>query len=101
MLALKLAPTMKVHAETVTVTEAANEVIDSGVSVFDELDSGVGARIGARIGGALQRLASEGGQQVICVTHLPQVAAHGRAVQVEPMKPVLKASGSMLVETEI
>jgi len=50
----------------------------------------------ALIGGALQRLASDGGQQVICVTHLPQVAAYGRAVQVEPMNPVLNAPGYML-----
>jgi DNA repair ATPase RecN len=61
---------------TRTGQEAANSnamLISGGVSIFDELDSGVGARIGARIGAALQRLASKGGQQVLCVTHLPQV----------------------------
>ncbi|GAQ81284.1 putative DNA recombination/repair protein [Klebsormidium nitens] len=45
------------------------------VAVFDELDSGVGGRIGARLGSSLRRLASAG-HQVLCVTHLPQVAAY-------------------------
>eukprot|EP00899_Mesostigma_viride_P015890 jgi/Mesvir1/24301/Mv10991-RA.1 len=48
---------------------------DGGLSiaVFDELDSGVGGRIGGRVGVSLHRLCSTG-HQVICVTHLPQVA---------------------------
>ena len=45
------------------------------VSLFDEADSGVGGAAGAAVGAALRRLAREGGQQVLCVTHLPQVAA--------------------------
>jgi len=96
MLALKLAPAMRAEAAAVaagsecddetgsTSRHVTGSVLDAAVvshsgnvSVFDELDSGVGARIGARIGAALQRLSSKGGQQVLCVTHLPQVAAHG------------------------
>jgi DNA repair protein RecN (Recombination protein N) len=46
------------------------------ISVFDELDSGVGGRIGTQIGEALRQL-TKSGTQVICVTHLPQVAACG------------------------
>ena len=49
----------------------------SRISVFDELDSGVGARIGDKIGASLRMLADKGNQQVLCVTHLPQVAAYG------------------------
>lgn len=41
--------------------------------VFDEVDSGVGGRLGAVIGGKLARLA--GGRSVVVVTHTPQVAA--------------------------
>jgi hypothetical protein len=52
-------------------------VESSIISVFDELDSGVGARIGDKIGASLRLLADKGNQQVLCVTHLPQVAAYG------------------------
>jgi len=43
--------------------------------VFDEVDSGIGGAIAEVVGQKLRRL---GGQrQVLCVTHLPQVAAQG------------------------
>lgn len=45
--------------------------------VFDEVDSGVGGGEAAVLGHKLQRVA--GGGQVLAVTHLPQVAAHGDA----------------------
>ena len=43
--------------------------------VLDEVDEGVGGRAGAVVGEALRRLAAR--HQVLCVTHLPQVAAFG------------------------
>ena len=54
---------------------STNAATHAATSVFDELDSGVGARVGKKIGAALRSLATSGGQQVLCVTHLPQVAA--------------------------
>ncbi len=45
------------------------------LAVFDEVDEGVGGRAGGLVGEALARLAQR--HQVLCVTHLPQVAAHG------------------------
>jgi DNA repair protein RecN (Recombination protein N) len=45
------------------------------VIVYDEVDSGVGGRLGAVIGAKLARLAQ--GRSVIAVTHTPQLAAHG------------------------
>ena len=42
--------------------------------VFDEIDTGVGGRLGAAIGRKLAELAQH--HQVICVTHLPQVASY-------------------------
>ena len=42
--------------------------------VFDEIDTGVGGRLGAAIGRKLAELAEH--HQVICVTHLPQVASY-------------------------
>lgn len=43
--------------------------------VLDEVDEGVGGRAGALVGAALERLAAR--HQVLCITHLPQVAAFG------------------------
>ena len=43
--------------------------------VFDEVDEGVGGRAGALVGAALARLARR--HRVLCITHLPQVAAFG------------------------
>ena len=41
--------------------------------VFDEIDTGISGRVGAAVGEKLWRLS--GNHQVICVTHLPQLAA--------------------------
>jgi len=41
--------------------------------VFDEVDSGIGGAVAATVGQLLQTLGSD--RQVLCVTHLPQVAA--------------------------
>lgn len=43
------------------------------VLVFDEVDAGVGGRTADRVGQALAELAEA--HQVLCITHLPQVAA--------------------------
>ncbi|MDN5865431.1 MAG: DNA repair protein RecN [Gammaproteobacteria bacterium] len=43
------------------------------VMVFDEVDAGVSGRVAELVGRELKRLAA--GAQVLCVTHLPQVAA--------------------------
>jgi DNA repair protein RecN (Recombination protein N) len=46
--------------------------------IFDEIDVGVGGRTGPMVGEKLWAVASRG-HQVLCVTHLPQVAAHADA----------------------
>ena len=43
------------------------------ILVFDEVDANVGGEIGASVGRELKKLSK--GRQVLCVTHLPQVAA--------------------------
>jgi DNA repair protein RecN (Recombination protein N) len=47
------------------------------VLIFDEIDENVGGQTAQVVGLKLSELA--GYHQVICITHLPQVAAHGRA----------------------
>jgi DNA repair protein RecN (Recombination protein N) len=43
--------------------------------IFDEVDSGIGGAVAETVGKYLRQLASN--KQVLCVTHLPQVAAQG------------------------
>ena len=47
------------------------------VLVFDEIDSNVGGEMGSAIGAKLSTVAEQ--HQVLCITHLPQVAVHGAA----------------------
>ena len=41
--------------------------------IFDEVDAGVGGRLGPKVAGNLERLGDH--HQVLCVTHLPAIAA--------------------------
>ncbi len=43
--------------------------------IFDEVDSGIGGAVAEVVGRLLRRLGET--RQVLCVTHLPQVAALG------------------------
>ena len=55
--------------------------------IFDEIDQGIGGRVGAVVGRKLWGLTAIGHQpreaavshQVICITHLPQLAGYGDA----------------------
>ena len=46
-----------------------------GSLVFDEIDAGIGGAVAETIGKSLRQLGKQ--RQVLCVTHLPQVAANG------------------------
>jgi DNA repair protein RecN (Recombination protein N) len=47
--------------------------------IFDEIDQGIGGRVGDIVGQKLWGLTAVGGHQVIVVTHLPQLAGYGDA----------------------
>jgi DNA repair protein RecN (Recombination protein N) len=56
--------------KTLASTDAPGKTL-----VFDEVDAGIGGAVADVVGNRLQRL---GGRfQVLCITHLPQIAAHG------------------------
>jgi DNA repair protein RecN (Recombination protein N) len=63
--------------EAARVMLALRTVLSAGdrgrTLVFDEIDSGVGGRLGPEVGAALRRLGAQ--HQVLCVTHLPAIAA--------------------------
>ena len=46
------------------------------VLIFDEIDANIGGETGNAVGKKLAEVAAS--HQVICITHLPQVAAHGQ-----------------------
>ncbi|MGY3038695.1 DNA repair protein RecN (Recombination protein N) [Rhodanobacter sp. TND4EL1] len=48
-----------------------------GSMIFDEVDTGIGGAIAEVVGQKLRALGAQ--RQVLCVTHLPQVAAQGHA----------------------
>jgi len=59
-----------------------SEVDQVPTLIFDEIDSGVGARLGEVIAQKLRNLSKK--RQVICVTHLPQIACRaGRHFYIE------------------
>ena len=50
--------------------------------IFDEIDVGIGGRVGSIVGRKLWELAARkqqqgAGHQVLCITHLPQLAGYG------------------------
>ena len=54
-----------------------SEVGEVPTLIFDEVDAGIGGAVAATVGRLLQTLG--GRRQVLCVTHLPQVAAFADA----------------------
>ena len=49
---------------------------DTPTLIFDEIDQGIGGRVGGVVGEKLWRLSNVGHHQVLCVTHLPQIAGY-------------------------
>ncbi len=61
-----------------------SRVDETPTLIFDEIDQGIGGRVGAMVGQKLWRLTVAGensgiAHQVLCVTHLPQLAGFGDA----------------------
>jgi DNA repair protein RecN (Recombination protein N) len=56
--------------KTLASTDAPGKTL-----IFDEVDAGIGGAVADVVGGRLQHLADR--FQVLCITHLPQIAAHG------------------------
>ena len=55
--------------------EVASSARETRCMVFDEVDSGIGGAVAEIVGRELRTLGERG--QVLCVTHLPQVASQG------------------------
>ncbi|MGC3980098.1 MAG: DNA repair protein RecN [Steroidobacteraceae bacterium] len=67
---------------SLSVQVAAVEALPCPTLVFDEVDAGVGGGVAEMVGRQLRSLAERGQNQqaqVLCVTHLPQVASQAHA----------------------
>jgi DNA repair protein RecN (Recombination protein N) len=71
MLALKAS----VEAGKSPASRKKHEVVGQRTLVFDEIDTGIGGRAAEAVGKKLKTLARA--HQVLCVTHLPQIATFG------------------------
>jgi DNA repair protein RecN (Recombination protein N) len=58
---------------SLAIQVAASQVASVPTLIFDEVDSGIGGRVAEIVGHLLKKLGKD--YQVLCVTHLPQVAA--------------------------
>jgi DNA repair protein RecN (Recombination protein N) len=58
---------------SLAIQTVTSDVAELPVLIFDEVDSGIGGRVAEIVGRMLKQLAKR--HQVMCITHLPQVAA--------------------------
>ena len=58
---------------SLAIQAAASEIAQVPTLIFDEVDAGIGGRVAEIVGQMLKKLGQR--HQVMCVTHLPQVAA--------------------------
>lgn len=65
--------------------------------VFDEVDSGIGGRVAEVVGAGLAELGERG--QVLCVTHLPQVAS--QAVRQIRVSKIIRDGGTRTVSAQL
>ena len=64
MLALKALTSKKMHLPTI---------------IFDEIDTGVSGKVASSMAQIMAQMSDGTGQQVLAITHLPQIAAKGDA----------------------
>jgi len=78
MLALMAAPLFAMDGGGSVAEAGAPTASAAPILVLDEIDSGIGSRLGASVGSLLRRMAGGpgGAGQILCITHLPQVACY-------------------------
>jgi DNA repair protein RecN (Recombination protein N) len=69
----KIASGGELSRVSLAIEEALSDASEARTLVFDEIDAGLGGRAGETLGRSLRRISAQ--HQVLCVTHLPQVAA--------------------------
>jgi DNA repair protein RecN (Recombination protein N) len=82
----EIASTGEVSRVALALKKVTRAGADTGTLVFDEIDAGVGADLGEMIAGELRELSKN--YQIICITHMPQIAAAADAHAVVTKKNV-------------
>ncbi len=59
---------------SLAIQVATSNCTNTATLIFDEVDSGIGGAVAETVGELLRKLGAA--RQILCVTHLPQVAAH-------------------------
>lgn len=59
---------------TLAIRSVLSDIEKTPILVLDEIDSGIGGVTAQQVGQLLRRLGKD--RQIICITHLPQVASH-------------------------
>ena len=86
---------------SLAIQVATSQVASVPTLIFDEVDSGIGGRVAEIVGALLKRLGQR--HQVMCVTHLPQVAAMADAqwqVSKSAKNGVARSTISVLTQTQ-
>jgi DNA repair protein RecN (Recombination protein N) len=76
MLALKTLSAARSQAPSPAAPATRSPAWGGKTLIFDEVDAGIGGRVATVVGQKLQSLGDR--FQVLCITHLPQIAAYGR-----------------------
>ncbi len=72
---VKVASGGELSRVSLAIQTVTSQVAEVPTLIFDEVDAGIGGRVAEIVGGMLKALGCK--HQVMCVTHLPQVAAAG------------------------
>jgi hypothetical protein len=73
----KIASGGEISRVMLAMKSVLSRIVSVPTLVFDEVDTGIGGRTGSVLGDKLARLGAH--VQVLCITHLPQIAARGAA----------------------
>ena len=79
---------------SLAIQAGANRNSEVATMIFDEVDAGIAGGIAEIVGNLLRRLAAD--RQILCVTHLPQVASQG-----DNHIRVTKTSGKTATRTRV
>ena len=85
---------------------ALTQADQTPILIFDEIDQGIGGRVGGVVGQKLWNLTGQRSSnsplrhQVLCITHLPQLAAFGD-LHLTVRKQIIESDGELHTGTEV
>ena len=85
---------------------ALTQADQTPILIFDEIDQGIGGRVGGVVGQKLWNLTGQRSSnsplrhQVLCITHLPQLAAFGD-LHLTVRKRIIESDGELHTGTDV